>query len=309
MPAAARAQRRLAPGERRAGRGPTARRMSAHRVAACRPWLRTAAGARCARRTTRTSRSRCCGCPARASRSAASTPGKSRRADAQRHERVVELGTVVARAHHRREVGGRVARAVLGAAHRGAARARSRACRRPRGRRGPPPARRSRARAWPRGRGGRSRSARRRRSRRRRRRGSACRPPARRAARRGRRPCRPSSRSAGCGPSACAHASTVPRGGTREVRGAHRALQRRAAQRAGAGAALVEHDQAIVVQQRAHARARARHEGDAALPGAAGEVDEHALGRVGVVGRRDGQAQLSRRAARSGRAGRSASSR
>ncbi len=82
----------------------------------------------------------------------------------------------------------------------------------------------------------------------------------------------------------------------RDVRTAHLRLQAGALQGTRRpGAALVEHDEPVVLRGfRQPLRGDPRDRADAALPGAAGEEQQHALGRRHVVRGGDGQAERAR---------------
>ena len=82
-------------------------------------------------------------------------------------------------------------------------------------------------------------------------------------------------------------------GRRRDVRTAHLRLQTRAPQSAElAGAALVERDEPVVLGQLRHALGgQPGDEADAALARAAGQEQQHAFGRIDVVGRRDLQVE------------------
>ena len=77
-----------------------------------------------------------------------------------------------------------------------------------------------------------------------------------------------------------------PGRGRRDVRAAHRALQRRAAQHGAAGAPLVDGDHLVAVQGLAQTALEARRERHAGLSRPAAQADEHAA--RGVLHRLDG---------------------
>ena len=70
----------------------------------------------------------------------------------------------------------------------------------------------------------------------------------------------------------------------REVRGSGGALERRAAQRAGARAALVDHHEPVAARADAEPLAYPRHERHARLPGPAAQEHDHPARRVGGAG-------------------------